>query len=191
MAAWLRNTGGSLAAWEDRQPKPTVARFCWRTTTGSHRLNDECGHSSRPLTFDMRGGRKWAKPACGRPFDGRVRPRRGQGVIATSRREFMFVIKRVSARANRAGETSACISPAAKRAYATGTREAGACAEPAAWRCGTPQGQRNERMRHDRTNPDHLAVVFKLRFIEDSVLEDTQAYRLFQASLTFHAPESS
>src|SRR5216683_1539394 len=26
------------------------------------------------LTFDMRGGRKWAKPACGRPLDGRVRP---------------------------------------------------------------------------------------------------------------------
>ena len=25
------------------------------------------------LTFDMRGGRKWAKPACGRPLDGRVR----------------------------------------------------------------------------------------------------------------------
>ena len=29
----------------------------------------------RRLTFDMRGGRKWAKPACGRPLDGRVRPR--------------------------------------------------------------------------------------------------------------------
>jgi hypothetical protein len=28
----------------------------------------------RGLTFDMRGGRKWAKPACGRPLDGRVRP---------------------------------------------------------------------------------------------------------------------
>ena len=27
------------------------------------------------LTFDMRGGRKWAKPACGRPLDGRVRRR--------------------------------------------------------------------------------------------------------------------
>src|SRR5450755_1053425 len=27
------------------------------------------------ITFDMRGGRKWAKPACGRPLDGRVRPR--------------------------------------------------------------------------------------------------------------------
>src|SRR6266480_5401078 len=27
------------------------------------------------LTFDMRGGRKWAKPACGRALDGRVRPR--------------------------------------------------------------------------------------------------------------------
>ena len=26
------------------------------------------------LTFEMRGGRKWAKPACGRPLDGRVRP---------------------------------------------------------------------------------------------------------------------
>ena len=26
------------------------------------------------LTFDMRGGRKWAKPACGRPLDGGVRP---------------------------------------------------------------------------------------------------------------------
>jgi hypothetical protein len=26
----------------------------------------------RGLTFDMRGGRKWAKPACGRPLDGRV-----------------------------------------------------------------------------------------------------------------------
>src|SRR4051812_47160300 len=29
----------------------------------------------RGLTFDMRGGRKWAKPACGRPLDGRVRRR--------------------------------------------------------------------------------------------------------------------
>ena len=28
---------------------------------------------ARALTFDMRGGRKWAKPACGRPLDGRVR----------------------------------------------------------------------------------------------------------------------
>jgi hypothetical protein len=27
------------------------------------------------LTFDMRGGPKWAKPACGRPLNGRVRPR--------------------------------------------------------------------------------------------------------------------
>ena len=86
----------------------------------------------------------------------------------------MFVTKRVSARAN-AGETSACISLAAKRADATGTGEAGACAEPAAWRCGIPQGQRDERMQHDRTNPGYLAVVFKLRFTEDSVLEDTQA----------------
>src|SRR5204862_5864069 len=25
------------------------------------------------LTFDVRGGRRWAKPACGRPLDGRVR----------------------------------------------------------------------------------------------------------------------
>ena len=30
--------------------------------------------AARALTFDMRGGRKWAKPACGRPLDGRVRP---------------------------------------------------------------------------------------------------------------------
>jgi len=28
----------------------------------------------RRLTFDMRGGRQWAKPAVGRPLDGRVRP---------------------------------------------------------------------------------------------------------------------
>ena len=96
-----------------------------------------------------------------------------QSAIATSRREFMFVTKRASARANRAGETSVCIPLAAKRADATGTGEAGACAEPAAWRCGTPQGQRNERMRHDRENRGHLAVMFKLRLTEDSVLEDT------------------
>ena len=25
------------------------------------------------ITFDVRGGRKWAKPACGRPLDGGVR----------------------------------------------------------------------------------------------------------------------
>ena len=31
--------------------------------------------SACDLTFDMRGGRKWAKPTCGRPLDGRVRPR--------------------------------------------------------------------------------------------------------------------
>src|SRR5437870_11971919 len=34
-------------------------------------------HFERPhvsaLTFDVRGGRKWAKPACGRPLDGGVR----------------------------------------------------------------------------------------------------------------------
>src|SRR5438034_4773315 len=29
---------------------------------------------ARGLTFDMRGGRKQAKLACGRPLDGRVRP---------------------------------------------------------------------------------------------------------------------
>jgi hypothetical protein len=29
--------------------------------------------SARGLTFDVRGGRKWAKPACGRPLDGGVR----------------------------------------------------------------------------------------------------------------------
>jgi len=28
----------------------------------------------RGLTFDMSGSRKWAKPACDCPFDGRVRP---------------------------------------------------------------------------------------------------------------------
>src|SRR5688572_3575435 len=28
----------------------------------------------RALTFEVRGGRKWAKPACGRPLDRRVRP---------------------------------------------------------------------------------------------------------------------
>ena len=32
---------------------------------------------SRGLTFDMSGGRKQAKPAGGRPLDGRVGPRRG------------------------------------------------------------------------------------------------------------------
>jgi hypothetical protein len=31
----------------------------------------------RRLTFDVRGGHKWAKPACGRPLDGGVRPHRG------------------------------------------------------------------------------------------------------------------
>ena len=35
-------------------------------------LEGEC--FLRGLTFDMRGGRKRAKPACGRPLDGRVRP---------------------------------------------------------------------------------------------------------------------
>jgi len=79
------------------------------------------------------------------------------------------------------GKTSARIFLAAKRADATGTGEAGACAEPAAWRCGTPQGQRDERMWHYRTSPGCLAVVFKLRFTEGSVLEGTQAYRLFRA----------
>ena len=28
-----------------------------------------------PLTFDVRGGGKWTKPACGRPLDESVRPR--------------------------------------------------------------------------------------------------------------------
>jgi len=120
-------------------------------------------------------------PAVVCPFDGRVRPLREERALATSRREVVFVTKRASARDNRAGETSVCISLAAKRADATGTGEAGACAEPAAWRCGTPQGQRDERMRYDRTNRGNLAVVFKLRFTEDSALEDTQAYRFFRA----------
>lgn len=31
-------------------------------------------NASRRLTFDMSGGCKWAKPACRRTLDGRVRP---------------------------------------------------------------------------------------------------------------------
>jgi len=34
----------------------------------------EGGCFLRGLTFDMSGSRKWAKPACDCPFDGRVRP---------------------------------------------------------------------------------------------------------------------
>src|SRR2546427_11917665 len=38
------------------------------------KLQDGCLHRAlRRLTFDMRGGRKQAKLACGRPLDGRVR----------------------------------------------------------------------------------------------------------------------
>ncbi len=37
------------------------------------RVHIECG-----LTFDMRGGRKQAKLACGRPLDGRVRAHAGK-----------------------------------------------------------------------------------------------------------------
>jgi hypothetical protein len=33
----------------------------WLTSTG--------GDDVRYLTFEVRGGRKWAKPACGRPLD--------------------------------------------------------------------------------------------------------------------------
>jgi len=42
-------------------------------------VNLSAGSRGRGLTFDMRGGRKWAKPACGRPLDGRVRPHCGGG----------------------------------------------------------------------------------------------------------------
>ena len=59
------------------------------------------------------------------------------------------------------GAASACISLVAKRADATGTGEAGACAEPAGWRCGTPQGQRAELLRRDCAEPRYMAVVFK------------------------------
>ena len=31
------------------------------------------GENHQRLTFDVRGGRKWAKPACERPLDGGVR----------------------------------------------------------------------------------------------------------------------
>jgi len=40
-----------------------------RAMRGQNHCREGCG-----LTFDMRGGRKWAKPTCGRPLDGRVRP---------------------------------------------------------------------------------------------------------------------
>jgi len=39
------------------------------------------------LTFDMIGGRKWAKPACGRPRDGRVRALAGHGMYSQKRRQ--------------------------------------------------------------------------------------------------------
>src|SRR5204863_7233955 len=76
---------------------------------------------------------------------------------------------------SRAGETSACISLEAKRADATGTGKAGACAEQRPGAAVLRRAKRDERMRHDRTNSRHLAVVFKLRSTEDSVLEATRA----------------
>ena len=45
----------------------------------------EGGCFLRGLTFDMRGGRKWAKPACGRPLDGRVRRHVAPQVVVHAR----------------------------------------------------------------------------------------------------------
>jgi len=50
-----------------------------------------CRRASR-LTFDMRGGRKWAKPACGRPLDGRVRPHRSESQWETSSRTVQVLL---------------------------------------------------------------------------------------------------
>ena len=79
---------------QDEQPGLTAAAEPTRETA---RLPDENQHAlseqsakrpidrllapancrlKRDLTFDMSGGRKQAKPAAGRPLDGRVGPRR-------------------------------------------------------------------------------------------------------------------
>jgi len=45
----------------------------------------------------------------------------------------------------RTGNQAHCVVLVTKRANAGGTGEAGACAKPAARRCGTPQGRRGQR----------------------------------------------
>jgi hypothetical protein len=87
------------------------ARRCVKATLGAGARNHSMLHwrFSRGLTFDMRGGRKWAKPACGRPLDGRVR-RRG---VARRAREivrpapsFNWARIRAGAKHGRIGERS-------------------------------------------------------------------------------------
>ena len=64
----LCGVGNECGGFDDREHAVVYVR-----DVGSSKPN-----ALRPcfggLTFDMRGGRKWAKPACGRPLDGRVRP---------------------------------------------------------------------------------------------------------------------
>ena len=70
---------------------PTIRRPPPGGTARTKRVNStlpttHTGFSRGRLTFDMRGGRKWAKPACGRPLDGGVR-RRLAGLAAFKSKE--------------------------------------------------------------------------------------------------------
>ena len=78
--------GSSNATWPTRCHRFNSA---WRMSTNSQTIGQSAiGTEKRMmiaksakrirggLTFDMRGGRKQAKTACGRPLDGRVRPQR-------------------------------------------------------------------------------------------------------------------
>src|SRR5437667_8825319 len=87
----------------------------------------------------MRGGRQLAKPDVGRPLDGRVRlGARANQTFANYECQAFFVLAKNTRGARK--RKARILVP--KHQSARGTGEAGAYPTPAAWRCGTPQGQR-------------------------------------------------
>src|SRR5437773_11501431 len=87
----------------------------------------------------MRGGFKAAKPLWRRPLDGGVRlGARANQTFANYECQAFFVPPKNTRGARKC---KARILPP-KHPTAGGTGEAGAYPTPAAWRCGTPQGQR-------------------------------------------------
>src|SRR2546422_424756 len=103
----------------------------------------------------MRGGRQQAKPDVGRPLDGRVRlGARANQTFANYERHTFFVLPTNTRGARNYKDR---ILPP-KHPSVRGTGEAGAYPTPAAWRCGTPQGQRVKQAFHWRTDLRLLAL---------------------------------
>jgi|SRR5712691_10012696 len=103
----------------------------------------------------MRGGRQQAKLDVGRPLDGRVRPGARANQTFANYEHHAFFVPPKNTRAARNYKARILVL---KHPSAGGTGEAGAYPTPAAWRCGTPQGQRAKQGFHLRTDLRLLAL---------------------------------